>query len=540
VKLSRTALGLTLLLGAAAALAFWTFAEARRQREEIEIALREEASLLAATLGPGLAAASDALLEIDDAIASRLLDSARLLAELARDADPPVERLRALAGESELDTIAYLEADGRIRSLVGDPLEPGIDTGLERVLTGAVDEVVYGPDAGSELDHRAAAVRLARGGAVLVHVHSTSAYAFARRLGPENLLRRLVTLDSVLYLAYREEPGPLLVEATWDGGALPPLEVASALVPVRGRLAFETSVPVETPAGRSASLRVGLDGTSIARASSAATRRTLLVGVALAAFGLASVAFALVRRERDRERVAAARRLAEAEEARRRSERLAIAGALAAGLAHEVRSPLNAIGLAAQRLERAHPDEAARGFARLARAEVGRLDGVLREFLGLARPVSDRRERTELGALGREVAELLAAEAAQAGVTIAPGGGAAHALVDREAVRRALINLLRNAIQASPAGATVRIEVGDGAAAGGGALLRVIDEGRGLDAELRERVLEPFVTTRADGTGLGLAIVRRIAEEHGGAFELADREPRGAVATLTLPRSEAT
>lgn len=534
MKAPRTAAGLVLLGLFGVALGTWAVHEARRQRGEFETALRGEAALLAESLAPGLAAASDALREIDEVVAARLLDEARLLAELARESDPTPERLAAIAEANEVETIAYLDPDGRVRLQVGGPLEADEAESLRALLAGRVDEVLLAPAGDGSTDHRAAAVALARGGAVLVRIETASAYAFARRLGVGNLLRRLVRSGRVLYLEYREEPGGVAAWASWDGGPLPsppsePREVGQ----VRDRVSFEVSMPVETPAGGLATLRVGLDGAAIERASLSAARRTALVGVVLAGFGLASAAFALVRRDRDRERAAAARRLAEAEEARRRSERLAAAGALTAGLAHEVRSPLNAISLAAQGLERRHADDDARQLARLVRAEVGRLDGVLREFLELARPVSDRRETVPLESIAAEVAELLSAEAAEAGVEIARVAGGAEALIERDGVRRAVINLVRNAIQASPAGGVVRIDVarvGDSRAR-----LRVLDEGRGPDPRLGATLLEPFVTTRAGGTGLGLALVQRVADEHGGAFRLESRAPSGAEATLWLP-----
>jgi len=538
VRVPPTVAGLSALAVAGLALGLWTWSEARRQRAEIEAALTGEATLLAASLAPGLAAASDALREIDEALGEHLLDEARLLAELAREADPEATRLRRIAEDNGLDTIALLDPDGRTRLLIGEP--PGAETSglLEGLLAGRFEEQFLSGDRSHGARHLAGASRLARGGAVLVRVHADSAYAYSRRLGIENLLRRLVGSEGVLYLEYSESPGRPPVAAAWDAGELPaPAGDPGELRELRGRLAFEARVPVESPAGRTAALRVGLDGDSLARASRSAARRSALIGVVLASFGLVSAAYALVSRQRDRERSAAARRLADAEEARRQSERLALAGTLAAGLAHEVRNPLNAIGLAAQGLERATADPSAREAARLIRAEVAHLDGVLRGFLDLARPGSGRCEPAALDQLGREVLELLAPEAAARGLASPALEGAASAHVDREALRRALINLVRNAIQASPPQGRVRVEVGlDGKRE---AVIRVLDEGPGLAPEMLERALEPFVTTRAGGTGLGLALARRVAEEHGGSLRLANRAPHGAEATIRIPAGPA-
>jgi two-component system sensor histidine kinase HydH len=257
------------------------------------------------------------------------------------------------------------------------------------------------------------------------------------------------------------------------------------------------------------------------------------VGIVLAAYALATAAFAAVSRSRSLERVEAARRLAQSESARRSSERLAAAGALAAGLAHEVRSPLNAIGLAAQRLERkldGSGDELV--LAGRIRVEVRRLEGVLREFLDLARPVGDERRSVALGALCTEVLDLLRPEAEQRGVRLDAVDGEAWVRVDSGSVRRALINLVRNAIAASPRAGRVRVVV---ERVDGRGFAHVLDEGPGVDGDVAGRVFEPFVTTRADGAGLGLSLVKRVAEEHGGSCSLVSRPGGGAEACLGLP-----
>ena len=161
---------------------------------------------------------------------------------------------------------------------------------------------------------------------------------------------------------------------------------------------------------------------------------------------------------------------------------------------------------------------------------------MLREFLELANPVSDTEQAADLGSLAREVCDLLAAEAEEGDVLLEPPAGSVVVEADPAAIRRATINLVRNAIQASPGGGRVRIELGE---EGDEVLLRVSDEGGGVDPELEGRLFDAFVTGRPRGTGLGLSLVRRVAEEHGGSIELTNRPQGGALAVLSLPRAGA-
>jgi signal transduction histidine kinase len=512
----------------------WASLQTGRQQREIEQSLLAEASILAGSLGPGLAAASNAVREFDEIVAWKLLDNARLFAELEATGSSDPGRQADIVEANGLDTVAFVARDGTLDRVLGFEPPPGMLRGIDEILAGRAEETVLGSTLDAGIEHLAAAVASPSGGAVLVSIHASAARTFVRRLGVANLLERLVGASGVLYLSYREEPGAMLAEATWDGGPIPPRPGSDEkLRSVRGRLAFEADVPVDAPAGSRASLRIGLDGAPLEDAAAAGMQRAILVGIVLVGYALATVSFALVSRLRSHEKGEAARRLAEAETARRRSDRLAAAGALTAGLAHEVRSPLNAISLAAQRVERKHPDpNECKEFARLIRGEVRRLEGVLREFLDLARPVGENRQTVDLAALAGEVLDLLRPEAEQRGVRLAPVEGRAEAHVDREAVHRSIINLARNAIEASPEGSLVRLLVECDAES---CRLHVIDEGPGIDPELRDKVFEAFVTTRADGAGLGLSLVKRVAEEHGGSCTLVNGEGGGGEACLTLP-----
>ncbi len=523
-------LGFGLLLGG------WTVLEARRQRQATEVALTEAASLLASALGPGLVAASSAARELDEIVSWKLLDNARLFAAVGLAGPTTFQQLQRLAEDNGLDSVAFLDSRGVTEFGTGEELDPTLVAEVEDVFSGRTEELILGSSLHPDDEHIAAAVARPGGGAVLVRIEASAARTFARRLGVENLLASLVGTGGVLYLAYREQPDGLVAEASWDGEPAPPLgQAGERLQSLRGHSVFEVEVALEPLPGREATLRVGLDGAPLERAAAAAMRRTLLIGVVLAAFAVTATAFAAVNRLRSREREQAAARLAEVEAARRRSERLAAAGALTAGLAHEVRSPMNAIGLAAQRLQR-NLDEHDERYesARLIHQEVRRLEGVLREFLELASPVSDRQAPVDLGSASRDVCDLLAAEAEECDIILEPAAGSVFVQADAAAIRRVLINLVRNAMQASPAGGRVRVEVEESKKQ---VLVRVTDEGSGIDSELEEHVFDAFVTGRPSGIGLGLSLVRRVAEEHGGSVELTNRPEGGAQALLSLPRS---
>jgi len=206
--------------------------------------------------------------------------------------------------------------------------------------------------------------------------------------------------------------------------------------------------------------------------------------------------------------------------------------AMLAGIAHEVRNPLGAMELFAGALAeelRGRPEAA--HLARI-RQELTALERIVEEFLDYARPRPLALEEIASSRLAAEVAELTAPLAQARGVALrVQGSGSLRA--DPHALRRAALNLLRNAVEASPEGAEVELQLSAG---GAGAELLVRDRGPGLAPEVRARLFEPFVTTKERGTGLGLALARRAAVDHGGALALHDREGGGTEARLTIPR----
>ena len=217
---------------------------------------------------------------------------------------------------------------------------------------------------------------------------------------------------------------------------------------------------------------------------------------------------------------------------------LADLGQVSAGAAHEFRNAAAAIdGFADLALRSTDPARAAE-FVRAIRQEAQEMSRVTSDFLLFARPEGFTPEPTDLG----EVAEAAAAETERAypGLAVRRSGDFRDVGGSAVLLRRALVNLLRNAVEATPEArraAPDAIELAGGGAAGQ-ATLSVGDRGPGVDAAARERIFLPFYSSKPGGSGFGLAIVARIAALHGGTVDVTDRPGGGAVFTLRLPIQE--
>jgi PAS domain S-box-containing protein len=207
-------------------------------------------------------------------------------------------------------------------------------------------------------------------------------------------------------------------------------------------------------------------------------------------------------------------------------------GQLAAVVAHEVRNPLAGLRASLQILARR---PLAAGDGDIIRAMIQRIDGLnekVEDLLLYARPKPARLQSVDVRALAADIAvgARVATGSTGPAVTIA-GGEEVRVLADADMLRAALLNVTMNACQAAGSGEVeVRISAGPD-----GCHVEVADRGPGIAPDVRERVFEPFFTTRAGGTGLGLAIVKRLLELQDGSIVLSDRPGGGTVADVVVP-----
>ena len=166
--------------------------------------------------------------------------------------------------------------------------------------------------------------------------------------------------------------------------------------------------------------------------------------------------------------------------------------------------------------------------------EIERLNRLVEDFLAYAKPAPPELRATDLRALAEELLEVVRQDRMGKTPVRLDAPPTLVADVDPEQLRQVLWNLLRNALESSPPEQPVTLRLSEVA---DGVCIEVLDRGPGLSEAARQRLFEPFHTTKSGGSGLGLAVVRRIVDGHGGRVEVVNRDGGGAAAAIRLPAS---
>jgi signal transduction histidine kinase len=539
----------------------------RATRGELVGLLREQAHALresvAAAARSNRAASRFAAAQLGE----RLLDQARALAVLDGQRRLSPAALDAVTERNPLFRVALFAADGTREDATasgahggggprggwGRGAGGGIGRGwgggrgpggggalVRQILEEGKDEVVTGAHASRWGGERlAAGVKRPRGGAIVVTVDATEIAALEKPASLESLLEDVTTgSPEIAYTVFEQADARIVF------GDVPPDAPAGTgerSLSVGGRPVLEFASDVPLAAGETARLRLGMRLDNVRRVEQRMALR-LFASVATAA-ALVALAFGLAGLRR--RYGALSEKHARAEEALRRRDRLAAMGELASTVAHEVRNPLNAASMTAQRLEREFLGTVPEGAPERAEleellsvmaSETQRIDRIVQQFLEYARPPRLVPEPVDVDALVRDVAERARSLAEARGVRLeVQGPGPGTALVDPAQLRQALDNLIRNAVDATPEGGRVSLAARrDGA----GYAIEVRDTGRGIEPAELPRIFDLYYTTKPDGTGIGLAVTQQIVTAHGGTIEVDSRPGAGTAMTVRLPMGE--
>lgn len=233
-------------------------------------------------------------------------------------------------------------------------------------------------------------------------------------------------------------------------------------------------------------------------------------------------------------------------------ERMHALTLLAASVAHEIGNPLNALHIHLQLIERTlrklrtladQPGEIIErtdqmdGYLTVAKGEIARLDYIITEFLQAMRPTPPKLAPASLNDVVRETLSLLRPELSNRRLALEqrldPRLPAVS--IDAGQIKQALVNMVKNAMQATTRGGRIRLSTGSNDDA---VWVSVTDTGAGISQSQLSRIFEPFFTTKQKGTGLGLMIVARIVKDHGGRIEVQSEENKGSTFTIWIPRSD--
>jgi signal transduction histidine kinase len=228
-----------------------------------------------------------------------------------------------------------------------------------------------------------------------------------------------------------------------------------------------------------------------------------------------------------------------------RQQKLATLGTLAAGIAHEIRNPLTSLKARLYTLEKhLQVVPAARKDTDIISAEISRLERIVQDVLSFARPSDPKLETIAAETVIREVQGLMSPDLKSRGVQLAVQSSPEFLIrADSGHLKQVLVNLVRNAAEATEGVGTVTLRTRAARAPLGGreteaVIIEVVDDGNGISPEVEKRLFDPFFSMKETGTGLGLPIAARIVERHGGMLQYQTRPGHGTTFGVVLPRGE--
>jgi signal transduction histidine kinase len=389
-----------------------------------------------------------------------------------------------------------------------------------------------------------AILRKAGEGILVLRADETDIQHLRRRVVLQGIIDEWAGKGDILYLRFQGKDGEVWAgfdsragrkngEKGGDRGSHE--ERPGAAGSRRGKGVFEAAQAVSLDPNSQGLLLVGLNTEKVDQIIRGDVRNLVLFSFFLLAFG--GIGIVLISRLENRHLA----RVREMEERIHQSEKLSSLANLAAGVAHEIRNPLNAIGMAIQRLQREFPQKTPElqeeyfRFTDVLRGEVKRLNEIIEQFLFFSRPARLNLQPLQVRDLFHDFSILLREPAEREKIVLEEEVDSALPSIpgDRQRLQEALWNLIQNSLQAMAGGGTLRLsarlqnprEI----------RIEISDTGEGIPEENLGRVFDYYFTTKEKGIGLGLPLAHKIIQDHGGTIAVRSRPGKGTIFEIILP-----
>ncbi|MGA1797050.1 MAG: sensor histidine kinase [bacterium] len=492
-------------------------------------------------------------------VAERLLDNAYFIDRVMSLTGENPFILKQLVKETNIFRVIVIDAVGRfvldsnppyVLPGLPNPSSPPMDPAnilpmVNPVLSGRKQHLMVGNEPLSPVRENLLWVAVARRtapGAIIVTVQGEYLTRFISEISLSKIINQIGAKPGIEYLIY-DDPFNRITAQKGESGP-PPLakplfhylssEESSMTVSRTGKEVMEIRHPFSFQGRRIGLMRVGLSLSKLKETEHAMSAQALWFGGVMIALGICGI-FLIFFHQYRQYRVQKSR-----EEEIQRADKLISIGKLAAGVAHEIRNPLNAISMAIQRLQHEFLPEAEKDrkefmeFSSVIREEIGRVDKIITDFLNFAKQYHTEKTNVRITKLIDDLVLFLGAEAEKSGIVMETSyaENGAEAWCDPGQIKQCLMNIIRNAIQAMPGGGKITISLEHTPE---GAVIRVADTGPGLSPSQIDKIFEFYYTNKEGGIGLGLPIAQKIMEDHCGRIEVTSEEGQGATFILYLP-----
>ena len=530
----------------------------RQNIKDLKLLMMNEAERLIDFVGVSAAAGIYALDEVEYLTAQRLLENARLIERLSESKIPPPDSLAGIARENDLYMIAVLDKNGDVLSRSRNTTDHETDDNhkhrpeVESVLSGKYSEAVIGfmEDQYYSGKRYGVVVKRNSGGAIVVNTDSGKMLDFRKTVGLGTLFNKIGSLEGVSYITLQDSIGivaassgvtemtriiddPFLYHAWKSTGG-------SRMISQEGKEILEVVRSLVVDDVNLGLVRIGLHTTEINKIRQRAIRQFFLLFFVSIVSGAFVLFFTILRQNylllnAEHDRILREVRRMEAET--RRNERLTSMGQLAAGVAHEIRNPLNAISIITQRIKAefstTENQEEYTSLLSTIGKEITRISMIVENFLKFARPPKLVISSVDVEELINDALTVTAEHAKREGITVNTFiDTGLRCRCDYDQLKQAFLNIILNAFDAIAEKGLISIFA---SRKNHELEIRFEDNGAGIAEDVLPKIFDPYFTTRSKGNGLGLSEVHRIITAHGGRIFADNLKKGGAVFSIYIP-----